>query len=121
MEYIYFDLEQARKLLPWLKEKLRELIENITIAETAMEEGNYDILSEVSIAINKLINDITEKGVIIRDPKIGLVDFPAIINDRPAFLCWKLDEDDIQFWHYAEEGFAGRKRISGKEEILSFQ
>jgi hypothetical protein len=50
---------------------------------------------------------------------MGLVDFPAVINDRPAYLCWKIDEEDIMYWHYAEEGFRGRKKITGKEEILS--
>ena len=41
-----------------------------------------------------------------------------IINDMPAFLCWKGGEEDILYWHYFDEGFSGRKKISGKERIL---
>jgi hypothetical protein len=35
----------------------------------------------------------------------------ARYQGRDVCLCWKLGEDAIRFWHGAEEGFRGRKRI----------
>ncbi len=119
-EYIYFDLESARKLLPWLKERLQTLKELRYSTEVILVNGNKEELWKFVANIDKIVKEITAKGVILRDPDVGLVDFPAVINGRPAYLCWKADEDDIRYWHYAEEGFRGRKEISGKEDILSF-
>lgn len=50
-------------------------------------------------------------GCIIKDIDSGLVDFPALLDEREVYLCWKLGEPAIQFWHGVEEGFAGRKPI----------
>ncbi|MEM4884696.1 MAG: DUF2203 family protein, partial [Saccharolobus sp.] len=69
----------------------------------------------------RIIDEIVSKGIIIRDIDRGLVDFPAIINGKPAFLCWKIDDGDIYYWHYTNEGFIGRKRISERDDILSLR
>jgi hypothetical protein len=50
-------------------------------------------------------------GVLIKDINTGLLDFPAIRDEREVYLCWKFGEDDIAFWHEIEEGFAGRQSI----------
>jgi hypothetical protein len=39
------------------------------------------------------------------------VDFPALREGREVFLCWRIGEDDVQFWHERQEGFGGRQRI----------
>ncbi len=41
----------------------------------------------------------------------GLVDFPCEMDGRPVFLCWKLGEPAVAFWHEQEAGFAGRQPI----------
>ncbi|MEJ2307316.1 MAG: DUF2203 family protein, partial [candidate division WOR-3 bacterium] len=56
-----------------------------------------------------LYQDMVKITKAIRD--IGLVDFPGLIEGREVYLCWKSDEEDIQFYHGVEEGFAGRKPI----------
>ncbi|MCI2415315.1 MAG: DUF2203 family protein [Candidatus Aramenus sp.] len=119
-EYIYFDLESARKLLPWLKSELQTLKQLRYSTEIVLVNGNKEELEKYAANIDKIVREITGKGIILRNPDIGLVDFPAVINGRPAYLCWKVDEDDIRYWHYVEEGFRGRKEITGKEDILSF-
>ncbi len=119
-EFIYFDLESARKLLPWLRDKLKRLQDLKAEVDELMDYGDRQQLVQYTAEIKKIIEEITQKGVIIRDIEMGLVDFPAIINDRPAFLCWKIDEDDIYYWHYTEEGFRGRKPIGNGENILSY-
>ncbi|MDT7872834.1 MAG: DUF2203 domain-containing protein [Sulfolobaceae archaeon] len=119
MEYPYFDLKSARDLLPWLRQKLTEIKRVKYMAEESLMKGDKSAILQYTIQIDRIVKEITEKGIILRDPDIGLVDFPAVINNRPAYLCWKMGEKDIMYWHYAEEGYKGRKRITGEEEILS--
>jgi hypothetical protein len=48
----------------------------------------------------------------LRDISTGLIDFPALANGRPVWLCWRLGEDEIAWWHAVDEGFAGRKPLT---------
>ena len=51
-------------------------------------------------------------GIEIKGLEIGLIDFPALReNGDEVLLCWKLDEEDIEFWHPIDEGYKGRKHI----------
>ncbi len=117
---IYFDLNTANSLLPWVKKKIKELRETRLQIEEALINGEKEVLGEGTKKIDKIIKEITSQGIIIRDPDLGILDFPAVINGRPAYLCWKYGEEKVSFWHYTEEGFAGRKKITGKEDILSY-
>ncbi len=121
VEYLYFDLETARENLPWLKKRLLQLREIKNQIEMLLITGDKSALQSYAIETKRIIDEIISKGIIIRDIDIGLVDFPAIINDKPAFLCWKIDEKDIMYWHYTDEGFVGRKRLTGRENILSLR
>ncbi|HEX3877876.1 MAG TPA: DUF2203 domain-containing protein [Bryobacteraceae bacterium] len=60
--------------------------------------------------LRKAVEEILELGVQIKDIDIGLVDFPTRFHGREVYLCWKLGENDIEYWH-GEEGFRGRKPI----------
>ncbi|AWR98761.1 DUF2203 domain-containing protein [Metallosphaera hakonensis] len=121
MSYTYFDLDTARRILPWVKEKLEQLRQAEIKAEQALLAGKKEYIEIYSMEVDSVIRELTDKGILVRDVKMGLVDFPAVINDRPAYLCWKIDEEDILYWHYVEEGFRGRKRITKRENILSYQ
>jgi hypothetical protein len=46
--------------------------------------------------------------VTLRDITTGLIDFPALVNGRPVWLCWRLGEGNISWWHEYESGFSGR-------------
>ena len=52
-----------------------------------------------------------ETGCLVKDLDKGLVDFPTLFRGEEVYLCWKMDEPAIQFWHSVEEGFSGRKQI----------
>jgi hypothetical protein len=54
---------------------------------------------------------ILETGCVIKDLEVGLLDFPARINNEQVYLCWRLGEDRIRFYHRQDEGFAGRKPL----------
>ena len=61
--------------------------------------------------MEQAVRQIDLWGVTLRDIGTGLVDFPALVNGRPIWLCWKLGEDDIAYWHELEAGIAGRKPL----------
>jgi len=66
--------------------------------------------------------EIDAIGVQLKDLEQGLLDFPSVIDGKPALLCWKLGEPTISHWHTEEEGFAGRKPLDpriGKTERLN--
>jgi hypothetical protein len=67
---------------------------------------------EPMIDVESAVAELAEKGIVLRDPETGLVDFPAITDKGVVYLlCWKRDEDDLGWWHFAEEGFAGRRQL----------
>ena len=59
-------------------------------------------------SLARVIDEVTELGVEVKDIDEGLVDFPALREGEPVLLCWKLGEDEIRYWHTLEGGFAGR-------------
>jgi hypothetical protein len=58
------------------------------------------------------VRRIDEWGVTLRDIGSGLVDFPALVSGRPVWLCWKLGEPEVGWWHELEAGVAGRRPLS---------
>jgi hypothetical protein len=54
---------------------------------------------------------IDEWGITLRDIQAGLIDFPALVNGRQIWLCWRLGEGDIAWWHELDTGFSGRQRL----------
>lgn len=70
----------------------------------AMFRGYYEALSESLERIRALGGDV-------KDLDLGLVDFPGHREGQEILLCWRLGEKRIQFWHTADEGFAGRRPI----------
>jgi hypothetical protein len=50
-------------------------------------------------------------GIQLRHIESGLVDFPALVSGRPVWLCWRLDEPEIGWWHEVTEAFDSRRRL----------
>ncbi len=61
--------------------------------------------------LRDVIEEIQGFGCIIKDLDSGLLDFPSLFRGAEVYLCWRLGEPAIEFWHGIEEGFSGRKRI----------
>jgi hypothetical protein len=66
--------------------------------------------------LNHWIDAITSTGVILRDLRAGLLDFPAEHQGLQYLLCWRMDELDIDFWHLENDGFQGRKPLAALSE-----
>ena len=67
--------------------------------------------TQLAQTLKSALSRILETGCIVKDLDVGLLDFPAIINNQDVYLCWKLGEDRIRFYHRQDEGFAGRKPL----------
>ena len=81
----------------------RELAEKRVLREQAKEK------------ISQAINEIHETGCVVKDLDEGLVDFPSLRDGQEVYLCWKLGEEHIGYWHGLSEGFAGRKPLEDDE------
>jgi hypothetical protein len=57
------------------------------------------------------LEHLAERGILLRDPEIGLIDFPAERGGRPVYLCWRLGEDQVAWYHEANAGFGSRKPL----------
>jgi hypothetical protein len=51
-------------------------------------------------------------GITLRDIEAGLIDFPALVDGRQVWLCWRLGEDDVAWWHELDAGIAGRRPLA---------
>ena len=56
--------------------------------------------------------ELADLGIQLKDPRLGLVDFPSEVGGRQVLLCWRLGEPEVQFWHEVDAGYAGRQRLS---------
>jgi hypothetical protein len=57
------------------------------------------------------VGRINAWGIELRDIPTGLVDFPALAAGRQVWLCWRLGEERVGWWHEMSDGFEGRRRI----------
>ena len=128
-----FTLQEAERLVPTVKEWLQRAIESKREVETVERElqginerinllGGSEInpaavlelkraKDEALRTLRNVVGQIEASGCLVKDLDSGLVDFPALLGDEEVYLCWKLGEDSIGYWHRVEEGYAGRKPI----------
>jgi hypothetical protein len=70
-----------------------------------------DTIQREAAAISECAERINALGAEVKSLEEGLLDFPARRGDEVVLLCWKLGEDEIQYWHRVDEGFGGRKPL----------
>ena len=120
----HYTLEEARALLPqiraWLKSlnELRRELERCDKKLTSLMNPGHDVGGDLvntwirTLArMQELLVEFQKREIQIKDLERGLVDFPAVIGGREVFLCWEQDEEDIEFWHDLDTGFAGREHL----------
>jgi hypothetical protein len=109
---IFFTPQQANEHLPEVKEIVQHVL---AIKKEADAKTDDDAITEVMQRLEKEIQKLEELGCLLKDMDSGLVDFPAVRLGTRVWLCWKMDEKDVSFWHGLNDGFAGRKPIEAKE------
>ena len=121
----YFTVEQANALLP----KVRSLVEEMFAARQAALARRPDVqpvlesaagnggnrkageLLEVFEQFERVVREIHQLGCELKGIEDGLVDFPAIMNGRKVYLCWRYNEPEVAYWHDLDAGFAGRQPL----------
>jgi len=76
---------------------------------------NDDQMTNAMEKLEKEIQKLEELGCVLKDMNMGLIDFPAVRLGTRVWLCWKLGEEDVAFWHGLHEGYAARKPVEEKE------
>jgi len=120
----HYTREEARALLPkvrhWLEQlgELRLALEDndqrlAGLMTSGQDLGGDLVNSSVKVLgkMKELLEEFHEREIFIKDLGRGLIDFPALIGGKEVFLCWEKDEEDIEFWHDIDSGFAGRERL----------
>ncbi|MDG6990251.1 MAG: DUF2203 domain-containing protein [Nitrososphaerota archaeon] len=121
-----FTPQEASKLLPDIRPKMKELIERKKAVATLHNEiEKYNIIGfktaevvEKAAQLDALVDDMSREiaeledlGVEVRDLDYGLVDFPAERYGESVMLCWRYGEPDVSYWHKPKEGYNGRKSL----------
>lgn len=110
---LYSDVHERRERLA----KIRQLpggANRDREEETPYSEELQQIDKEIERDIDRLnefVDELRSLGVLLKDPIVGLVDFLTLVDGRDAYLCWKLGEDDVAFWHELDAGFQGRQSL----------
>lgn len=130
----FFTVEEANALVPALElefgrmaqvqVELGPLVESFGAAaavailkgEAPAPDGREDdadrlraLAGEISAAIQRL----NAMGCLVKDVETGLVDFHAMLDGEPVYLCWQFGERSVSHWHAIDAGFAGRQPIDG--------
>jgi hypothetical protein len=126
-----FTLDEANSLLPRLSQLLPQIQEskskhdrlqekaaeyahlmssNGRIIEKELNETRQE-LAQAAAEFNDLVKRVQEMACELKDIEQGLIDFRTEREGREAYLCWKLGEPDIRWWHELDAGFAGRRPL----------
>jgi hypothetical protein len=127
-----FTLEEAERTLPLV----RRIVQDLTVEYTAWRAAvaRFELLTGGARAdwgetrelvaardqvthhadrINRFLQELDRVGCVFKGFEAGLVDFYSLRDDRPVFLCWRMGEERIGYWHEIDSGFAGRQPIDG--------
>jgi hypothetical protein len=129
----FFNLVEAEGMLPEVERSVRSLIQGKAAYEEADAELNQiakritltggmvaprQRISELRArkeaaarSLKTTLERIQEMGCQLKDIEMGLVDFPTLYREQEVYLCWKLGESSIKFWHHVEDGYRGRRPI----------
>jgi hypothetical protein len=129
----YFTLVEARQLLPVVDRAIRAAVQAKASYDQS-EQTLQQLLQRIIMAGGMLVDryavesmktarqssgerfktaieEIQEIGCLVKDLDTGLLDFPTLFRGEEVYLCWRMGETDIEYWHGVHEGFAGRKAI----------
>ena len=130
MEEHTFTLAEAKRLIPQLEERLLAVKQEKEVlvrshgeikkaSANAQANGGSFAGPRYIRALERIsdsVEAIQEMGVLVKDLDIGLCDFPYQMDGRVVYLCWKLGEPEIRFWHEVEDGYTGRQPIENLTE-----
>ena len=93
-----YTLDEARALVP----QVRAVLLQLAVQQRRADDGAAD-------DVRALLAHLSSLGVELRDLEMGLVDFPGQRDGRPIWLCWRLADPELAFWHGTNEGYTSRR------------
>jgi hypothetical protein len=121
----HYTLEEARALRGWVAARVelaRGAIAVLESAEARAALAALDVSSggawpgravaQATLDLQRAIAELQAEDIVVRDVMRGLVDFPAVRDGEEIYLCWLVDEAEIEHWHELDAGFAGRRRLT---------
>jgi len=120
----YFNIDEANRSIGYVSRVVADLmrcyrhvvdvrrrIEHLHSGESQEHlEAQYETAME---SLGDLVDELHQVGVELKDFEKGLVDFPAVHDDREIYLCWQYGEKTIAAWHEIDAGYAGRQDVKG--------
>ncbi len=120
----HFTVDEANASLAWIVKRIEEIRDardrlaepdaHEALAEAAPANGGGEparVVGEAFRDVRRLLVELQATGVVLRDLDRGLVDFPAVMDGREVYLCWRLGEDEVTHWHDLDSGFGGRRPL----------
>jgi len=128
----YFSVEEANKALPLVRMILSDIVRQNRIVEDLQQRlsmvsrerrrPSSDLYTEElaqsqseldseEAKLRSYIEELRRLGVEFKGTD-GLCDFYSIMNGREVFLCWRLGEPEVSYWHDLDAGYAGRQPLS---------
>jgi hypothetical protein len=121
-----FTLAEANGLLPHLEDRLCAIKRSkgvlvktkpqikLASANARWGGGSLDGCHYIKALeqIGQQLQTIQEMGVLVKDVESGLCDFPYMLDGRIVYLCWKLGEPEVSWWHETDSGFSGRQPLN---------
>ena len=97
------------------REKILEL--DLVSSSTRAEEPRLraEVLEKEAQELAKEIDgyqkELEDLGILLKDRRMGLVDFPTDMAGKRVMLCWRLGENEVQFWHDEDAGYSARQPL----------
>lgn len=120
----HYTRDEARALLPrvkkwltqlqYLRDRLKKIEPRLeALRKTGEDLGGATIEESVRLQaeLREVFREFHDRDIQIKDLDRGLLDFPAIVGGREVFLCWEQGENDIEYWHDLDTGYAGREPL----------
>jgi hypothetical protein len=128
----HFSVEEANKALPLVRAIVGDIVRQYRVVEglqqrlsTVLTERTRpadDLYSEELVQskneleteedkLRTFIEELKNLGVELKSEE-GLCDFRSMLGGREIYLCWRLGEPEVMFWHELDAGFAGRQRLT---------
>jgi len=127
-----FRIGRQMVLLAEIEERLRSLEASVgTIDEDTLAPAEDDplVLGTLKAELRDRLErfrsawrEVEEMGVVVKDPRVGLIDFYGEVEGDIVFLCWQYGERQVGFWHSLDGGFAARQPLDPvfpKERVLN--